>query len=226
MPLFQLSEELIFPNPELAEEDGLLAIGGDLSPERLLLAYANGIFPWFNEGDPLLWWSLNPRLILFPENFKCSASLQRCIKSLKFEFKLDTCFDEVISNCSKVNRNGDNETWITSEMIKAYSKLHELGFAHSAETFYQGKLVGGLYGVSLGKMFVGESMFHQMTDASKVALFHLTEKLKEWDFHFIDAQQPTSHLKSLGASELERIKFLELLKKAISCPTKKGNWSL
>ncbi|MCX6233001.1 MAG: leucyl/phenylalanyl-tRNA--protein transferase [Bacteroidetes bacterium] len=226
MPLFQLSEELIFPNPEMAEEDGLLAIGGDLSPERLLLAYANGIFPWFNEGDPLLWWSLNPRLILFPDEFKCNKSLKRTINSNKYEVKFDCSFDEVIGNCSKVRRNDDNETWITDKMITAYIHLHKLGFAHSAETYYQGKLVGGLYGVSLGKMFVGESMFHLMADASKVAFYHLNEKLKEWNFHFIDAQQPTSHLKSLGARELERSEFLRLLEKAMLSPTKKGNWSL
>jgi leucyl/phenylalanyl-tRNA--protein transferase len=226
MPFFQLSDELIFPNPELAEEDGLLAIGGDLSPERLILAYSNGIFPWFSQGEPILWWSLNPRLILFPDQFKCSTSLQRVIKSNKFEVKADTNFIEVIKNCSKVKRNEQNGSWITREMIKAYTILHELGIAHSIETYFQGKLVGGLYGVSLGKVFVGESMFHTITDASKTALFHLVEFLKKQNYHFIDAQQPTSHLISMGAKEIDRKKYLVLLKNALKHSTETTKWSL
>jgi len=225
MPVFQLSQELIFPNPELAEEDGLLAIGGDLSPERLLLAYSHGIFPWFNEGDPILWWSLNPRLILFLDQFKCSESLKRTIKSNKFEVKFDTNFEEVIRNCSKVERNQQDGTWITQEMIDAYIHLHELGFAHAVETYFQGKMVGGLYGVSIGKVFVGESMYYTMADASKVSLYHLVELLKKWNFHFIDAQQPTNHLISLGAKEIERKQYLNLLKKAVNHSTQRGKWS-
>jgi len=226
MPLFQLTDELIFPNPELAEEDGLLAIGGDLSPARLLLAYSQGIFPWFNEGDPILWWSLNPRLILFPDQFKCSSSLKRTIHSQKFEVKLDSCFKEVIQNCSNVARIEQEGTWITQEMIDAYILLHELGFAHSVETYFQGKLVGGLYGIAIGKVFIGESMFHTMRDASKLALYHLVDFLKERDFHFIDAQQPTSHLISLGAIEMDRKQYLSLLEKAISHVTLREKWSI
>lgn len=226
MPIFQLSQDLIFPNPELAEEDGLLAIGGDLSSERLLLAYSQGIFPWFNEGDPILWWSLNPRLILFPVQFKCSASLRRTIKSNQFDVKFDTRFGEVIQNCSKIERNEQDGTWITKEMIDAYTCLHELGFAHSVETYFQGKLVGGLYGIAIGKVFIGESMFHTMTDASKLALYHLTVLLKKWDFHFIDAQQPTDHLISLGAIEMERKQYLSFLEKATKYSTLKCKWNV
>jgi leucyl/phenylalanyl-tRNA--protein transferase len=226
MPLFQLTQDLIFPNPELTEEDGLLAIGGDLSPERLLLAYSHGIFPWFNEGDPILWWSLNPRLILFFDHFKCSKSLQRTIKSNKYEVRFDTNFEEVIINCSKVKRNEQTETWISNEMIDAYTVLHKLGFAHSAEVYFHDKLVGGLYGVAIGKAFIGESMFHTMTDASKIALYHLVKLLKKCDFNFIDAQQSTNHLISLGAKEIERRKYLNLLDEATKHPTLKGNWNI
>ncbi|MFZ4402329.1 MAG: leucyl/phenylalanyl-tRNA--protein transferase [Bacteroidales bacterium] len=216
MPIFQLSQDLIFPDPELSEEDGLLAIGGDLSPERLILAYSQGIFPWFNEGDPILWWSLNPRLILFPDEFKCSASLLRKIKSHQFEVKFDTNFEAVIKNCSYIERK-DQEygSWITQDMITAYTKLHHLGFAHSVETYYNGQLVGGLYGIIIGKVFVGESMFHNMTDASKFALYHLVETVKKQNFHFIDAQQPTAHLISMGAREINRKQYLILLKNAV-----------
>ncbi len=226
MPIFQLTQENVFPNPELAEEDGLLAIGGDLSPERLLLSYSLGIFPWFNEGDPILWWSLNPRLILYPDQFKCSVSLNRVIKSNKFEVKMDCCFGAVIKNCSQTDRNDQAGTWITNGMIDAYTRLHEMGFAHSVETYFHGKLVGGLYGISIGKVFIGESMFHTMNNASKVAFYHLVNVLKKWNFHFIDAQQPTSHLISLGAQEIERKKYLTLLEEASKFPTYKGKWNI
>ncbi|MEI6695173.1 MAG: leucyl/phenylalanyl-tRNA--protein transferase [Bacteroidota bacterium] len=226
MPIFQLTSDLVFPNPELSEEDGLLAIGGDLSPERLLLAYSNGIFPWFNEGDPILWWSLNPRLLLFPGEFKCSNSLSRTIKSNQFEIKFDSRFAEVIQQCSKVIRNDQEGSWITQEMIAAYCRLHELGYAHSVETYFQGNLVGGLYGIAIGKAFVGESMFHTMRDASKYALYHLQVYLKIQRFHFMDAQQPTAHLISLGAREIERKHYLQILKKAIQDKTETGKWKL
>lgn len=223
MPIFQLSKELIFPDPELAEEDGLLAIGGDLSPERLIQAYSEGIFPWFNEGDPILWWSLNPRLILFPEAFKCSASLLRKIKNHQFDVKFDKDFETVIKNCSLVDRKDqESGSWITQDMIEAYSRLFHLGYAHSVETYFQGKMVGGLYGIAIGKAFIGESMFYTMTDASKIALYHLVETLKSQDFHFIDAQQSTAHLISMGAKEIERKQYLNLLKKAINDPNPIG----
>ena len=226
MPIFQLTSDLVFPNPELSEDDGLLAIGGDLSPERLLLAYSNGIFPWFNEGDPILWWSLNPRLILFPDEFKCSNSLRRTIKSNQFEIKFDCRFAEVIQQCSNVIRNDQEGSWITQEMKVAYCRLHELGYAHSVETYFEGSLVGGLYGIAIGKAFVGESMFHTMRDASKFALYHLQSYLKYMDFHFIDAQQPTSHLISLGAREIERKQYLILLENAAKVKTEAIKWKV
>lgn len=217
MPLFELNDELIFPHPDLAEDDGLLAIGGDLSPERLLLAYSNGIFPWYNPGEPIQWWSLNPRLILYPDKFKCSDSLRRILKSEKYEVKINRNFRLVIENCANAKRKGETGlgTWISEEMIDAYNKLHEMGYAHCIETYYKGELVGGLYGVGIGKIFVGESMFYTQRDASKVALFHLVEIAKKNGLHFIDAQQSTPHLISLGAEEIPRKKYLKLLKKAL-----------
>lgn len=226
MPVYQLIKEIIFPLPEYAETNGLLAIGGDLCSERLLLAYSNGIFPWYSKDEPILWWSPDPRLVLLPENFKVSKSLRLLIKKNLFTVKFDTNFFEVIKKCADVVRTGQDDTWITNEMIDAYTNLHNLGFAHSVETYYNDKLVGGLYGISLGKAFFGESMFHTMTDASKVALFFLVEKLKKWNFDFIDAQMKTSHLISLGAKEISRKEYLELLKNSLKSKTKKGKWEL
>lgn len=217
MPVFQLTDELVFPHPNLADPEGILAIGGDLSTDRLILAYSNGIFPWYNEGEPILWWSLDPRLILFPDKFKCSDSLLRVVKSKKFDVKLNKNFRKVMENCAHVSRNGETGkgTWINSEMISAYTKMHELGYAHSVETYYNDKLVGGLYGIAIGKVFVGESMFFIERDASKVALYYLVELIKKSNFHFIDAQQSTPHLISMGAEEIPRKKYLKLLKKAV-----------
>lgn len=224
MPVYNLPEELVFPHPGLAEEDGLLAIGGDLSPDRLILAYANGIFPWYGEGQPILWWSLNPRLVLFPNKLKVSKSLRQNIRSGKYSVTFDENFEEVIRNCATSNRPEQDSTWICDEMIEAYIKLHKLGFAHSVETTMNGKLVGGLYGVSLGKMFYGESMFTKERDASKVALFHLVEKLKSWNFLAIDAQQDTAHMRSLGAETIPLDDFLKLLDKSAEFETNRGNW--
>ena len=224
MPVYQLSEDLVFPHPSLAEEDGLLAIGGDLSPDRLILAYANGIFPWFNEGQPILWWSLNPRLVLFPEKLKVSKSFKQSIRNKKFTVTFDENFEEVIRQCAVSGRPEQDGTWICDEMIEAYVKIHELGFAHSVETKLDGKLVGGLYGVSLGRMFFGESMFFTERNASKVALFHLVEKLKAWKFLAIDAQQDTEHMRSLGAETIPLEDFTELLNKSSKYETIRGNW--
>jgi leucyl/phenylalanyl-tRNA--protein transferase len=224
MPIFELSEELVFPHPGLAEEDGLLAIGGDLSTDRLLLAYTNGIFPWFNEGQPVLWWALNPRLVLFPEKLKVSKSLKQSIRKNEFSVTFDENFEEVIRECAKIKRPGQEDTWIGSDMIDAYIKLHKEGFAHSVETKFNGKLVGGLYGVSLGRVFYGESMFFKMRDASKVALFHLVEKLKLWKFMAIDAQQDTEHMRSLGAETIPLESFLQLLNESSKHATIRGNW--
>jgi len=226
MPVFQLTDELIFPHPGLANEEGLLAIGGDLSVDRLLLAYANGIFPWYGEDSPILWWSLNPRLVLFPDRLKVSDSLRQTINNQKFSITFDTQFEDVIANCAKVPRKDQNGTWITAEMQQAYIDLHHAGFAHSVEVKTRNRLVGGLYGVSLGGFFFGESMFHMERDASKVALYRLVQKLKSWNFLAIDAQQDTDHMRRLGAATISRKEYLELLVKALDQTTLKGNWGL
>lgn len=215
MSVFQLSEEPVFPRPELADTDGLLAVGGGLSPQRLLNAYANGIFPWYSEGSPILWWSPDPRMVLFPKEFKRHKNLRRLVQSDKFSVTMNTDFTGVIKACSKTERKGQEGTWITPEMQKAYIRLHDLGFALSVECRQEGKLVGGLYGVALGKIFFGESMFHKVTDASKVALWYLVDFLLENDFKLIDVQQETQHLRSLGARLIPREVFLEILKENI-----------
>ncbi len=224
MPVYALTDSMIFPDPNLAEEDGLIAVGGDLSSERLLLAYASGIFPWYSEGHPILWWSPDPRIVLFPDKFRISKSLRQTLRNNQFTVKFDNAFEEVIDACSKIPREGQDGTWITSEMKEAYIHLHQLGFAHSVETYIDGKLAGGLYGVSLGHAFFGESMFYFQRDASKIALYFLVKKLIDWEFHFIDAQVETAHLINLGAESLPRKDFLALLKKALIYPTIKGKW--
>jgi len=215
-----------FPDPSLAEDDGLVAVGGELSVEFILSAYMQGIFPWFSEEDPLLWWSPNPRLVLYPSELKVSNSLKQVIRRNKFSIKIDTNFEKVIKSCSKSPRPGQNGTWITSDMVDAYIQLHKLGYTHSFETYLGDELVGGLYGLSLGKAFFGESMFFQATDASNFALYHLVEWCKKNNFSFIDAQQPTAHLKSMGAKEISRSEFLLSLKKALNFETNKGKWHL
>jgi leucyl/phenylalanyl-tRNA--protein transferase len=224
MPIYILDDDIGFPHPSLADKDGLLAIGGDLSPERLLTAYANGIFPWFNEDSAILWWSTDPRMVLLPGNFKRSKSLKQSIRNGSFEVRFDEAFDQVIRHCASAGEREEDGTWITEEMTKAYIELHRLGYAHSVETYRDGLLVGGLYGVSLGKAFFGESMFHNVRDASKVALSALVDRLKEWDFHLIDAQQRTEHLKSLGAHAIPRQQFLEMLENALKFPSVRGKW--
>ena len=224
MPVYLLTDEPVFPNPGLADEDGLLAVGGDLSTERLLNAYAQGIFPWYTDSQPILWWSPNPRMLLFPNDFKRHKNLRRKVQSGRFQIKFDSDFSSVIYHCSQINRRRQEGTWITIEMKNAYTRLHELGYAHSVETYLDGKLVGGLYGISLGGVFFGESMFHLVTDASKVALWHLIELALLWDFDFIDVQQDTRHLHSLGAKTVEREKFLVLLNESLKKPTRKGKW--
>ncbi len=224
MPVYQLSEENIFPHPDLADESGLLAYGGDLKAERLIQAYANGIFPWYSKGEPILWWSPDPRMVLFPEKLKVSKSLKQSLSNKSFEVKFDENFEAVIEHCSAVAREGQDGTWITEEMCKAYIQLHKKGLAHSVETYSDEVLVGGLYGLSIGSAFFGESMFQTKNDASKVALFFLVEKTKEWNFTFIDAQVETDHMKRMGAENIPRKKFLEILKIAIKAPTIKGKW--
>lgn len=223
MPIYRLTKELVFPNPELASEEGILAVGGDLSVERLLLAYCNGIFPWFSKGEPIMWWSPNPRFILYPKEIKVSKSMNKLLRKNKYKVTFDTSFREVISQCANLRSDG---TWITGEMIEAYCKLHDLGFAHSVETWYDENLVGGLYGVSLGACFFGESMFSTMDNASKTALVVLSEKLTEREFLLIDCQVYTKHLESLGAVSISRKKFLDLIEAGLKYETLRGSWSL
>jgi len=224
MPIYILDDDFTFPHPSLADKDGLLAVGGDLSPGRLLTAYANGIFPWFDKDSPILWWSTDPRMILLPQNFIRSHSLIQTFKKGKFEVRFDEAFENVISHCAGTQRKGEDGTWITPDMIAAYVELHKLGYAHSVESYLDGKLAGGLYGISLGKAFFGESMFHIERDASKIALASLVDRMLEWDFHFIDAQQRTEHLRSLGAQAVPRNEYLEMLEKALTFSTRTGKW--
>lgn len=225
MGVYALSDELIFPDPLLAEDDGLLALGGDLSIERLLLAYANGIFPWYDEGSPILWWALNPRMVLFPTEYKVSKSLKQKIRKVDFSITFDNDFKGVIEQCSLVPRNDQHGTWITEKMKQAYIDLHKAGFAHSVECYFENKLVGGIYGVSIGKAFFGESMFHHKTDASKIAFNALMQQLISWDFHLIDAQMETPLLKSFGARLIQFEDYLKRLNNALEFETRKGKWA-
>lgn len=224
MTIYQLSNEPIFPHPDDAEPDGLLAVGGSLTEKRLIAAYASGIFPWYNEGDPLLWWSPDPRMVLFPEKFKISKSLKQTIKKNKFDIRIDFAFEEVIANCADIKRKNEQGTWITNEMQDAYIKLFHAGLAHSIETWEGNKLVGGLYGISLGSTFFGESMFHKRSDASKIAFYALCKLCLKWNFKFIDCQITNPHLLSLGAEEIPRADFLDLLNTALDSETIQGNW--
>lgn len=226
MPIFRLTDEIVFPPPDLAEDNGLLAVGGDLSEGRLLLAYSMGIFPWYSEGDPVLWWSPDPRLVLLPEELRISRSLRQTIGSGTFTVTFDSAFEEVIKTCASLHLQEDGDTWITNDMIEAYTCLHYSGYAHSVEAWSDGKLAGGLYGVSLGSAFFGESMFTEKSNSSKVAFATLIRQLIRWGFTLIDCQVATSHLKSFGAEEIPRNDFLMLLKTALQAPTKKGRWKL
>jgi leucyl/phenylalanyl-tRNA--protein transferase len=205
-----------FPEVEraLAEPNGLLAAGADLSLPRLLEAYRNGIFPWFGHDQPILWWSPDPRMVLFPAELKVSRSLARTLRNARFEVRADTAFDAVIEGCRQPRR-GESGTWITEEMTEAYGTMHRAGFAHSVETWLDGKLVGGLYGVALGRAFFGESMFARVSDASKVALVALARQLQHWDFGLIDCQMNTAHLASMGASEIPRAEFTRRLRELV-----------
>lgn len=225
MPVFQLSDEIVFPPPELAEEDGLLAVGGDLSPGRLLLAYSMGIFPWYSEGSPILWWSPDPRLVLMPEDLRVSRSLRQTIKKEIYRTTFDNVFERVIRSCAESRRKDEDGTWITEDMVRAYCRLHEEGFAHSVESWDGDELAGGLYGVALGKVFYGESMFARRSDASKVAFVKLVQKLAQWKFRVIDCQVTTRHLISLGAKEVPRSEFLKTMRKALKQLTPRGKWS-
>lgn len=224
MTVYLLPKEPIFPPVEEAEEDGLIAIGGDLSVERLVEAYASGIFPWFMEEDEVYWYSPNPRLVLYPDKFRKSESLTRILRSGWFQVRFDTRFDEVIKACSSIERPGEHGTWISEEFINAYTELHHLGVAHSVETYFQGELVGGLYGISLGSAFFGESMFYKKANASKVAFAFLVEYCRRLQFKFIDCQVESDHLIKLGATPIPRANYLMLLEEALSTPTKNKYW--
>jgi leucyl/phenylalanyl-tRNA---protein transferase len=214
MPLFALEKELIFPPVQLAEPDGLLAVGGDLSQERLLLAYKSGIFPWY-EGKHILWWSPDPRFVLFPGELKVSKSMNQLIRKNAFEFTINKAFSEVISNCKTIARREQESTWITDEVKTAYINLHKNGYAHSAEVWLNNELVGGLYGIRLGKVFFGESMFSKISNASKYAFIKYVQQLRSENVELIDCQVYTEHLESLGAEMISREKFVAMLKKMI-----------
>ncbi|MDT0538379.1 leucyl/phenylalanyl-tRNA--protein transferase [Croceitalea sp. P059] len=212
-PLFFLNDRLEFPPVSNANPEGLLAVGGDLSPERLLLAYQNGIFPWFNEDALILWWSPDPRMVLFPEKLKVSKSMRKIIASNQFELTKNKCFDKVIEHCSVLERKGQEGTWITPKMKEAYLSLHEKGFAKSYEVWQNSNLVGGLYGIDLGHVFCGESMFSLVSNASKFAFIHMVNELRNESYKLIDCQVYTQHLESLGAQEMARDKFMQILNK-------------
>ena len=221
----------IFPDIELAlaEPDGLLAVGGDLSIERLTSAYQQGIFPWYSEGQPILWWSPDPRMVLEPKDIKVSRSLAKTMRKQEFKITFDQNFRDVITACSESRLEKgkvQDETWILDEMIEAYVQLHEAGFAHSVECWHKNKIVGGLYGIAIGKVFFGESMFSRISDASKIAFVALAKQLEKWDFKLIDCQVYTSHLESLGAGMISRNQFITLLEEYTHQPFEKKKWQL
>jgi len=224
MPVFALTDALVFPPPRLADPNGILAVGGDLAPDRLLLAYEQGIFPWYEEGLPIIWHSPDPRMVLLCSELRVNRSLRKALRRDAFELTLDTAFREVVMRCREIARPGQDGTWITDEMAEAYITLHEQGYAHSAEAWRDGELVGGLYGVSLGAAFFGESMFATVSDASKVAFVRLVEQLSRWDIPLVDCQVHTEHLARFGATEWPRRVFLEALAPILERPTRRGPW--
>ena len=209
--MYQLNEEIEFPSPLTANEEGIVAYGGDLNPERVLLAYRNGIFPWFEKDDYLLWWSPDPRMVLFPKNLKISKSTKKFMRNTNFQITFNKSFTEVVNACAKVKRFGQNGTWITDGLKEAYKKLHEQGHAYSVEVWQNMELVGGLYGIDLGNIFCGESMFTIKNNASKIAFIHLVKELSKNKYKLIDCQVPSAHLKSLGAEEIPRSEFIKYL---------------
>ncbi len=224
MPIFQLTEEILFPHPNLAEENGLLAIGGDLSPERLVAAYKAGIFPWFSDNDPILWWFTSPRLVIYPEEFKIPKRLLRYMKKPLFQITMDKAFEQVISNCAETRISKQEGTWVTDDMQEAYSTLHKLGYAHSVECWLGDQLAGGLYGVALGHVFFGESMFSTQSNGSKIALASLVAHLKKRDYQLIDCQMTTDHLLQFGAREISGKAFQKHLTSFITSTLPDGVW--
>src|SRR4051812_26569198 len=225
MPVFRLDDRLVFPPVHLAE-DGLLALGGDLKPERLLLGYSQGIFPWYAENLPILWHSPDPRMVMTTEDLIVQRSLRKAIRRKPYELRTDTAFRDVLFGCADAPRPGQSGTWLIPEMLNAYVKLHELGFAHSFEAWKDGALVGGLYGVSLGGAFFGESMFARAPDASKIAFVASVRQLEAWNISLIDCQVHTEHLERFGAYEVTRAEYLAMLTGVLDEPTKRGKWKL
>jgi leucyl/phenylalanyl-tRNA--protein transferase len=224
VPVFRLSDALVFPDPSLADDGGLLAVGGDLRPERLLLAYSSGIFPWYSEGRPILWWCPAPRYVLLPEELHVGRSLKKAIKRAPFRLTMDEAFAQVVDRCAKVPRPGQGGTWITKDMRAAYLELHRRGIAHSIEAFEDDRLVGGLYGLAIGTVFFGESMFADAPDASKIAFARLVEQLRRWGFTLIDCQVYTEHLERFGARMLELDDFRARLKAGVAQPGHPSPW--
>lgn len=223
--IHHIPADLWFPDPSHADPNGLLGVGGDLSPERLELAYRSGIFPWFSDPQPYLWWSPNPRMVLFADELRVPRSLAKRIRQQRFEVKFDTAFDEVVAQCAVSRRKGQDGTWITDEMLEAYIALHERGLAHSVEAWQAGELVGGLYGVAIGRLFAGESMFALRPDASKVAFVHAVRQLTEWGFPLIDCQVHTGHLERFGARLVPRDRYLAHLAELVDDPGRPGRWT-
>lgn len=221
-----LDEETFFPFPrvELATEEGIVAAGGNLSPGMLLSAYRQGIFPWYSEGEPILWWSPDPRFVLLPGELHVSKSMEKVLRKKTFRVTFDTAFCRVIDACRTAPRPGQSGTWITSEIVAGYTRLHELGLVHSVESWQDGELAGGLYGVGLGSVFFGESMFSRVANASKAALIELVRALAPGELSLVDCQSYTAHLESLGAHNLPRSKFLELLREGLRDETRRGSW--
>ena len=209
--MYRLTDALLFPSPEQASAEGIVAVGGDLQPERVMLAYRKGIFPWFDSDDFLIWWSPDPRMVLFPDQLKISKSMRTVLRKNRFEVTFNKDFDQVVEACAKVKRFGQNGTWITPGLMEVYSTLHTQGHAHSVEVWEEESLVGGLYGIDLGTVFSGESMFSKSSNASKVALIFLVKELKKNKYKLIDCQVPTQHLASMGAEPISRTKFLTFL---------------
>lgn len=226
MPVYYLNDDYVaFPRPEFANEDGILAVGGDYTPEWILLAYQHGIFPWSNPNDPILWWCPNPRFVLFPDELKVSKSMRPYFNQRKFEVTFDTHFEAVMRKCMQFPRKGQEGTWISESMIQGYLEVHELGFAHSVEVWQGEELVGGLYGIALGKVFFGESMFASVSNASKFGFISLVRFLKKKNFQLIDCQQETKHLASLGARSIKREAFLKILEENDLGQTLRGKWN-
>lgn len=225
LPWLDASEHILFPSIVDSTEEGIVAVGGNLSPGVLLSAYRQGIFPWFNEGDDILWWSPDPRFVLFTDKLKISKSMKKEIRKNQYEVSLDSNFEEVIRSCRNAFRKGQGGTWITEDMVQAYCELNRLGLSHSVEVRKEGELVAGLYGVSLGRIFYGESMFTKVSNGSKIAFIQLTLFLKEKGFDLIDSQDHTNHLESLGAENIKREEFYRLLNSSLAYPDLKGMWN-